>query len=58
MGGGGPPTALGNMAAGLVGLLWDRLEMWQFFLVLVVMCWLACAFLFTVLKKLERAAVS
>jgi len=51
-------TALGNMAAGLVGLLWDRLEMWQFFLVLVVMCWLAATFIFAVLKKLERAAVS
>ena len=51
-------TALGNMAAGLVGLLWDRLEMWQFFLVLVVMCWLAATFIFFVLKKLERAAAS
>jgi POT family proton-dependent oligopeptide transporter len=51
-------TALGNMAAGLVGLLWDRLEMWQFFLVLVVMCWLAASFIFFVLKKLERAAAS
>jgi POT family proton-dependent oligopeptide transporter len=51
-------TAGGNLLAGLFGFVWDRLEMWQSFLVLVVMCLLAATFIFSVMKKLERAADS
>ena len=51
-------TAIGNLLAGLFGFVWERLEMWQSFLVLVVMCLLAATFIFSVMKKLERAAAS
>jgi len=48
-------TAIGNLMAGLIGYFWDKIELWQFFLILVVMCLLSAAFIFSVLKRLERA---
>jgi len=49
-------TAVGNLLAGLIGFLWDKWEMWQFFLLIVVMCLLSAAFIFGVRRKLEKAA--
>lgn len=46
-------TAIGNLMAGLIGYFWDKIELWQFFTILVVMCLLSAAFIFSVLKKLE-----
>ncbi len=46
-------TAVGNLAAGLVGFYWDRIELWQFFTILVVLCLVSAAFIFAVLKRLE-----
>jgi POT family proton-dependent oligopeptide transporter len=48
-------TAIGNLMAGLVGYFWDKIELWQFFSILVVMCLLSATFIFSVLKRLERA---
>jgi len=48
-------TALGNLMAGLIGKFWDIVELWQFFLILVVMCSLSAIFIFSVLKLLEKA---
>jgi POT family proton-dependent oligopeptide transporter len=48
-------TAFGNLAAGLIGYLWDKIELWQFFLILVVMCLLSATFIFSILKRLEAA---
>ncbi len=48
-------TAMGNLMAGLIGYFWDKIELWQFFLILVVMCALSAAFIFSVLKRLETA---
>lgn len=48
-------TALGNLAAGLIGILWDKIELWQFFAILVVMCLLSATFIFSILKRLEAA---
>ncbi len=48
-------TALGNLAAGFIGHFWKRLELWEFFIILVVMSWLSATFMFAVLKRLERA---
>ncbi len=48
-------TAFGNLAAGLIGFLWDRIELWQFFTILVVMCILSATFIFSILKRLETA---
>jgi POT family proton-dependent oligopeptide transporter len=51
-------TAIGNLCAGLVGVLWEKIELWQFFGILVIMCILSATFIFSVLKKLERASNS
>ena len=48
-------TAIGNLMAGLIGYFWDKIELWQFFIILVVMCLLSAAFIFSILKRLERA---
>jgi len=40
----------------LIGKFWDTLELWQFFLSLVVMCLVSAAFIFMILKRLERAS--
>jgi len=48
-------TALGNAAAGFIGYFWDRIELWQFFAILVVLCLLSALFIFSVLKRLEKA---
>ncbi|WP_153632266.1 hypothetical protein [Prolixibacter sp. SD074] len=49
-------TAIGNLIAGLIGKFRDTLELWQFFLILVVMCLVSAAFIFMVLKRLGRAS--
>jgi POT family proton-dependent oligopeptide transporter len=48
-------TALGNLMAGIIGRFWDTIELWQFFLILVVMCVLSAIFIFSVLRLLENA---
>jgi proton-dependent oligopeptide transporter, POT family len=48
-------TALGNLAAGGIGVLWDKIELWQFFLILVVMCAISATFIFSIMKRLEAA---
>jgi len=47
-------TAIGNLMAGLIGYFWNKIELWQFFLIIVVMCLLSATFIFSVLKRLER----
>lgn len=51
-------TALGNLGAGLVGYFWDKLEIWQFFAILVGVTLLSAIFIFSVMKLLEKAANS
>jgi len=51
-------TAIGNALAGFIGYFWDRWEVWQFFLLLIVMCLLSATLIFSVMKKLERASES
>jgi len=51
-------TAIGNLMAGLIGYFWDKIELWQFFTILVVMCILSAIFIFSVLKRLENATKS
>jgi POT family proton-dependent oligopeptide transporter len=48
-------TAIGNLLAGLVGKLWDIVELWQFFLLLVVLTVLSGIFIFSIMKILESA---
>ena len=47
-------TAVGNLLAGLIGALWEKLELWQFFGILVFMAILSAIFIFAVIKKLDR----
>jgi len=51
-------TAVGNALAGFIGYFWDRWEVWQFFLLLIVMCFISAVLMFSVMKKLERASES
>ena len=51
-------TAIGNAAAGFIGYFWDRIELWQFFAILVGLCLISAAFIFAVLKRLERTTQS
>jgi POT family proton-dependent oligopeptide transporter len=48
-------TALGNLLAGLIGRIWDVAELWQFFLIIVIMCTLSAIFIFSIMKVLVRA---
>jgi len=48
-------TAIGNLLAGLIGAFWDGWNMWQFFLLLVVMLILSSIFIFSIMKILETA---
>jgi POT family proton-dependent oligopeptide transporter len=48
-------TAIGNYGVALVGILWSKVQLWIFWGVLVTACILAAAFIFSILKKLERA---
>ncbi|MCF8304008.1 MAG: peptide MFS transporter [Bacteroidales bacterium] len=51
-------TAIGNLLAGLVAKLWDIVELWQFFLLLVVLTVLSGIFIFSIMKTLENATQS
>ena len=48
-------TAIGNLLAGFIGAFWDGWEMWQFFLLLVVMLVISAVFIFSIMRILERA---
>lgn len=47
-------TAIGNLLAGLIGKLWDIVELWQFFLLLVVLTLISGIFIFSVIRILEN----
>ena len=51
-------TAIGNLLAGLVGKLWDIVEIWQFFALLVGLTILSGIFIFSIMRILERASQS
>jgi POT family proton-dependent oligopeptide transporter len=48
-------TAVGNYGVALVGLLWSKIQLWLFWGVLVVACLLAAGFIFSILRRLEKA---
>ncbi len=49
-------TAIGNYLLAVIGWLWLRLPLWTLWLVLVICCFLSAAFIFSIMKRLERAA--
>ena len=48
-------TAIGNYGVAVVGILWDKVQLWIFWGILVGACLLAAAFIFSILKRLEKA---
>jgi len=49
-------TAAGLYLMGLVGGLWMKVPLWALWLILVAACIVSATFMFSVLKKLERAS--
>ena len=48
-------TAIGNYLVSIPGLLWSKLPLWGVWSVLIVLCLLSAVFIFSVLKRLEKA---
>ncbi len=49
-------TAIGTYLVALIGWLWMRLPLWALWLVLVACCLLSAAFVFSIMKRLEKVA--
>jgi proton-dependent oligopeptide transporter, POT family len=47
-------TAVGNKLLGIGSYFWDRLELWQLWAIFVVCCLASAAFIFSIMKRLER----
>ena len=48
-------TAAGNYLVGVMGALWLRVPLWALWAILVCCCLLSAAFIFSIMKRLERA---
>ena len=48
-------TAIGNYLVGVMGTFWDKLPLYAFWSVLVICCLLSATFIFTIMKRLEKA---
>lgn len=48
-------TAVGNKLLFVGSTLWGKVDLWQLWLIFVVCCLLSAAFIFAIMKKLERA---
>jgi proton-dependent oligopeptide transporter, POT family len=51
-------TAIGNYLVGVLGMLWDELSLWMFWSVLIICCLLSALFIFSIMKRLEKATNS
>ncbi|MFA6701647.1 MAG: peptide MFS transporter [Dysgonamonadaceae bacterium] len=48
-------TAIGNYLTAIIGYLWGSIPLWIVWSVLIVCCTLSAIFIFSIMKKLERA---
>lgn len=48
-------TAVGNKLLFVGSFLWDKIELWEVWLVFVVCCFISAAFIFSIMKRLEKA---
>lgn len=48
-------TAVGNKLLFIGSFFWERIQLWQLWTIFVVTCILSAAFIFSILKRLERA---
>ena len=55
MGGWFAATAIGNYLVSIPMLLWGKIPVWSIWLILVIICLLSAAFIFSIMKKLEAA---
>jgi len=49
-------TAVGNSLVGVIAWFWMRVSLWAVWAILVGACLLSAAFIFSIMKRLERAA--
>jgi POT family proton-dependent oligopeptide transporter len=49
-------TAVGNYLVGVVAWFWMRVPLWALWTILVAACLLSAAFMFSIMKRLERVA--
>ncbi|MDR2026188.1 MAG: peptide MFS transporter [Prevotellaceae bacterium] len=47
-------TAIGNLMVGIMGIFWEKLQLYAFWGVLVICCILSAAFIFSIMKRLEK----
>jgi POT family proton-dependent oligopeptide transporter len=47
-------TAVGNKLLGIGSYFWDKIELWQLWAIFVVCCLISAAFIFSIMKRLER----
>jgi POT family proton-dependent oligopeptide transporter len=47
-------TAVGNKLLGIGSFFWDKIELWQLWAIFVACSLLAAAFIFTIMRRLER----
>jgi len=47
-------TATGNKLLFIGGYFWDKIELWQLWAIFIVCCILSAAFIFSMMKRLER----
>ncbi len=48
-------TAVGNKLLFVGSFLWDKIELWEVWLVFVICCLISAAFIFSIMKRLEKA---
>lgn len=48
-------TAIGNYLVGVLGMFWEKLPLYAFWSVLVICCLLSATFIFSIMKRLEKA---
>jgi POT family proton-dependent oligopeptide transporter len=51
-------TAIGNLLVGVMGSFWEKLPMYAFWGVLIICCLLSAMFIFSIIKRLEKATES
>lgn len=49
-------TALGNLLLGVGSYLYERVAIWQVWAIFIVLCFIAAAFIFSIMKKLEKVS--
>ncbi len=47
-------TAVGNKLLGIGSFFWDKIDLWQLWAIFVVSCLVSAAFIFSIMKRLER----